>query len=251
MKYIDLQKFLEELKTIGDDHTKSLNPFLRILDAFSRVVGQSIYVIDYKKRGFVYVSSNPLFLCGYEPKEVLEMGYAFYQKVVVDNDQDMLWEIDKTGYELFCRLPLDARMKSMISYDYKIKQPGDKTIMVNQRNTPVFLDEQGDVRFALCVVSLSTHNHPGNVIIKVDDILHHYIYSFEGKKWKKTANITISNREKDVLRLAAQGHANEEIANILFINVSTVKFHKTNIYNKLNVKNITEAVTFAYNHQLL
>ncbi len=246
-----LQVFWEELRIVGDDHTKSLNPFLRMLDAFSKVVGQSFYVIDYKKREFVYVSSNSLFLCGYTPKEVLEMNYTFYQKVVVEDDQDMLWEIDRIGHELFCRLSPDARIKSIISYDYRLKQPGDKIIMVNQRNTPIFLDEQGNVRFALCVVNLSTNNLPGNVIIKIDDILQYYVYSFERKKWKKAANIAISNRERDVLQLAAQGCSNEEIANILFINISTVKFHKTNIFTKLDVKNIAEAVTFAYNHKLL
>lgn len=251
MNLNDIQDLLVKLNTNSNDHIKPLNPFLNTLDAFSRTIEYGIYVIDYKKRGFIYVSPNPLFLCGYKAEEVLKLGYSFYEKVVVKEDLAMLDEIDKKGYELFSRLSPEARMKSMLSYDYRIKQPGDKTMMVNQRNTPLFLSEQGDVRFALCIVNLSTHNQPGNVMIRVDDILHNYRYSFEGKKWKKETRILITNREKDVLQLAASGCSNEEIANTLFINVSTVKFHKTNIYNKLNVKNITEAVVFAYNHKLL
>ena len=35
------------------------------LDAMSRVSGESLYVINYLSRGFLYVSQNPLFLNGY------------------------------------------------------------------------------------------------------------------------------------------------------------------------------------------
>ncbi len=251
MKLNEIYRFFDELKMIDSDHTPLINPFLSVLDAFSRIIGQSIYVVDYEKQEFAYVSSNPLFLCGYQPNEFREMGYSFYRKVVVEDDLVMLRDIDKKGYELFCQLSLESRIKSMISFDYRIRRPGDKIMMINQRNTPIFLTEQGGVRFALCIVSLSTHDQPGNVMIKVDDILHNYIYSLEGKKWKKIMRIKITKREKDVLQLAASGCSNEEIANTLFINISTVKFHKTNIYTKLNVKNIAEAVTFAYNHKLL
>ncbi len=34
----------------------------------------SIYVIDFNKKGFLYVSDNPLFLCGMSAEQVREMG---------------------------------------------------------------------------------------------------------------------------------------------------------------------------------
>ncbi len=252
MKLKDVYRLFEGLNSTDGNRTgDSLNPFLNIFDAFARITGQSIHVTDYYQRRFVYVSSDPLFLCGYKVEEILQMGYSFYEKAVVKEDLALLEEIDKKGHELFCRLPLESRLRSMLSFDYRMLQPDGKSIMVNQRNTPAFLTEQGEVRFALCVVSLSTHKHPGNVIIKVDDILHNYEYSFESKKWRKVSRILLTEREKDVLRLSARGCSNDVIADTLFINLSTVKFHKTNIYDKLNVKNITEAVTFANNYNLL
>jgi LuxR family maltose regulon positive regulatory protein len=54
----------------------------------------------------------------------------------------------------------------------------------------------------------------------------------------------LSVREIEVLGLIAQGFSNPEIAKKLFISLSTVKGHTTNIFGKLGVKNRTQAVSF-------
>ena len=54
----------------------------------------------------------------------------------------------------------------------------------------------------------------------------------------------LSDREVEVLGLIAQGFSNTEIAKKLFISLSTVKGHTTNIFGKLGVKNRTQAVSF-------
>ncbi|MDO9088478.1 MAG: tetratricopeptide repeat protein [Anaerolineaceae bacterium] len=54
----------------------------------------------------------------------------------------------------------------------------------------------------------------------------------------------LSEREIEVLGLIAQGFSNTEIAKKLFISLSTVKGHTTNIFGKLGVKKRTQAVSF-------
>ena len=53
----------------------------------------------------------------------------------------------------------------------------------------------------------------------------------------------LSERELEVLRLIAEGLTNREIAERLFIAVSTVKTHINNIYRKLDASNRAQAVT--------
>lgn len=52
----------------------------------------------------------------------------------------------------------------------------------------------------------------------------------------------ISGRELEVLRLMAQGHSNQEIADKLFISLPTVKSHSSSLYGKLDVSRRTQAV---------
>ena len=55
----------------------------------------------------------------------------------------------------------------------------------------------------------------------------------------------LSDREREVLRLVADGLSNHEIADKLIIGLGTVKTHINNIFGKLDVKNRTQAVARA------
>lgn len=51
----------------------------------------------------------------------------------------------------------------------------------------------------------------------------------------------LSKRELEILQLIAKGLTNEQVSKKLFISVPTVKAHAANIFDKLNVKNRTQA----------
>ena len=57
--------------------------------------------------------------------------------------------------------------------------------------------------------------------------------------------------ELAVLRALARGLVNKQIAADLSIAPQTVKFHLTNVYRKLGVANRTEAIRFAFQHELV
>lgn len=56
----------------------------------------------------------------------------------------------------------------------------------------------------------------------------------------------LTEREADVLRLMAKGHSNAEIAQELFVSPQTVKTHVGNVLGKLQARDRTQAVIFAY-----
>ncbi|MFC4102267.1 response regulator [Paenibacillus xanthanilyticus] len=62
---------------------------------------------------------------------------------------------------------------------------------------------------------------------------------------------TLSEREKEVLALAAQGYANKEIAEQLVISVKTVETHKSNVMEKLGLKTRPELIKYAMKKGLL
>lgn len=61
----------------------------------------------------------------------------------------------------------------------------------------------------------------------------------------------LTPREMEVLLLLAEGKTNQDIADALFITIKTVKVHVSNILSKLEVDDRTQAVVYAYKHQLI
>ena len=56
------------------------------------------------------------------------------------------------------------------------------------------------------------------------------------------AAVKLSSREKEIIRLVIEGKGNREMAQQLFISELTIKTHRKNIYNKLDVKNVAELI---------
>lgn len=66
-----------------------------------------------------------------------------------------------------------------------------------------------------------------------------------------TPSATLTDRERDVLRLLATGKTNKEIAGALAIAENTVKNHLKNILEKLHLENRVQAATFALREGLV
>ena len=63
--------------------------------------------------------------------------------------------------------------------------------------------------------------------------------------------LQLSNREYEVLELIARGLSNAEIADQLFLSLSTIKTHVSNLYTKLDVKSRTQAILKARKERLV
>jgi DNA-binding NarL/FixJ family response regulator len=69
----------------------------------------------------------------------------------------------------------------------------------------------------------------------------------EGKKSLKsrTSWETLTQREREILKLIAEGYRNKEIAEDLCISVKTVEKHRANLMEKLDLHSIQALTTFA------
>lgn len=61
----------------------------------------------------------------------------------------------------------------------------------------------------------------------------------------------LSKRERQVLKLAAKGQTNKEIADAIFVSVKTVEKHKTNLKKKLELKSSLELAAFCLENGLI
>jgi DNA-binding NarL/FixJ family response regulator len=63
--------------------------------------------------------------------------------------------------------------------------------------------------------------------------------------------ITLTRREKDILRLIAEGYSTKEIADRLFVSVNTVETHRKNMLFKSGLRNMAHLIKWALENGLI
>ena len=77
------------------------------------------------------------------------------------------------------------------------------------------------------------------------------LISAEAEDRRRAEADPLSDREREVLRLLALGHTNQEIAKMLYISVRTAETHRAHIMQKLGLQTRAELVRHALEHGLL
>lgn len=229
----------------------AVQPYIDAVKIMSHATYQSVYIIDYYKQSFVYVSDNPLFLCGNTASYVQKMGYLFYYNYVPKEDLELLLEINQAGFAYYNQLPIEERLEHIISYDFRIKQPSGHLMLINHKLTPYVLDKSSNIWLAFCFVSTSSNDKPGNIVIQKINSDRRFLYDTKKKVWELQPSIKLSTIEKEVLLLSSQGLTMKDIAGKMFLSLTTIKFHRINMFKKLHVKNIGEAIVCAANYKLI
>ncbi len=78
-------------------------------------------------------------------------------------------------------------------------------------------------------------------------LLKSYLHSSE---WEEGADVSLTKREKEILRLLSDGYCTNEIAQKLVISPSTVHTHQGNLMKKLGLNSRHELIQFARQHGL-
>lgn len=83
-----------------------------------------------------------------------------------------------------------------------------------------------------------------------DKVLEGYL---EGKKTlkKETAWDKLTQREREVLKLVAEGYTSKEAADFLCISPKTVERHRANLMYKLDMHNVSELTSFAIEKKIV
>lgn len=250
----DIKNFFRPISAqmeIPDSNYAGTEAYITMANALARNTNHSLYIIDYNRKNFLYVSPNPLFLCGHTPEEVQQKGYAFYFEVIPPDEINRLLEINEAGFRFYYDSPVEKRLDFSIEYNFHIRTSDRHQHLIHHKLTSILLNKKGDIWLALCTVSLSPEKSIGEVIISDSTCTDRYFYSFEGRRWKKQPELILSDREKEILQLSVKGLSNTEIGEMLFIDANTVKFHKKKLFEKLHAGNITEAVGIAANLRLI
>jgi DNA-binding NarL/FixJ family response regulator len=85
---------------------------------------------------------------------------------------------------------------------------------------------------------------------QVVDSAMYFPLNFPAQEKEDALVASLTEREISILKALARGLSNNAISREFWVTEQTVKFHLTNIYRKLGVRNRTEATRFAYENGL-
>jgi DNA-binding NarL/FixJ family response regulator len=131
--------------------------------------------------------------------------------------------------------------------------PGVRVIVLSGRRDPDAIQQGISAGAAAYVIKTA---HPGDIAAAVRQAFDHSIFlaGIGGAKptvvpdVRPVVDVGLTKRELEILRLVAEGHSNGHLARMLWVTEQTVKFHLSNIYRKLDVRNRTEASRWAQRH---
>ena len=138
------------------------------------------------------------------------------------------------------------------------EQPETKVLMLSMQDDPRYvreafeagasgyvLKEAADVELVAAIREVAGGGR------YVNPELGARLVSAETEERRRTEEDPLSDREREVLRLLALGHTNQEIAEQLFISVRTAETHRAHIMQKLRLSSRAELVRYALAEGLL
>jgi len=164
---------------------------------------------------------------------------------ITNTDFDEYYDQNSTFYQNF-KIQLKSDLPKSIytkNYDLKVKYyANEETLLPNW------------AKFLLAFLSLSLVG----LLVKLNQFKNR-IHTLENQKSisqkieKTTPSFDeiLTQKEKEILQLISQGKSNKEIANQLFVELSTVKTHINKIYSKIGATNRKEAQALALKNQNL
>jgi DNA-binding NarL/FixJ family response regulator len=136
--------------------------------------------------------------------------------------------------------------------EIRVAVPDAKVVLVTTSMDPDWLAEAGDAGIDAAIAKTTWPTTIGLLVREVaaGHVFHAFARTPPSVR-RSDADVPLTARELEILRSAAGGASNGQIADQLYVTEQTVKFHLSNVYRKLGVANRTEAAHFAHVHGLV
>ncbi|WP_195373321.1 MULTISPECIES: helix-turn-helix transcriptional regulator [Parabacteroides] len=250
---INLMSGMEQYdSSIFDDQ---MSIFVNYLNLFSPVIRESLYVYDITQSTFCYLKLNDQILPKNSHEDNYLQEYDFYSKIIFPEDLSLYIEMHKLILLYIKDLSKNTEECDFFSctfriqHDYSFNCTKKIPMMVHQRMK--YLSKDGVPQYLICSVESSTSKSAGNLCMFNIDGKSYDEYNFVTKRWTKKRKVQLTEREKNILMLAQRGLNAKEIANLLCKGYNTVRNQIKQIFVKLNVHSVSEAIDVANKSSLL
>lgn len=249
MKKLELP--VESQPLITESDYRDINTVIDVAKAFTRVTYKFVYIFDFHRLNFQFVSDNFRHLCDENPEMVKKKGTHFFSDYFPEESLEFIVEIVHAVDRFVKDIPVENRLDYVLLFNtYIYNTVFERTDVITHHVTPVKLCPKGNFWLALGTISFPSGNETYKAIIKSKASDKVWIYNTYRKLWQEYSFSQLSDKEKTVIRMAARGLSIKEIAREMSRSIDTVKGYRRSIFRKLNVDSMNQAISFAQSYQL-
>ena len=201
---------------------------------------EGMYIFDYFKMDLFCVSPQGKNYFNIAKGDLVDYVFGHINQ----EDNNVMWKLTGKYQEFVKLLPEKERKNYVFNYANPIERDGVRTIL-NYKSRVLETASDGRIWLAGCALILSPNKETGKLTahnVVTGEIME---YDIKVNQWVMKGKITLTEAEKTVLRLSAQGLTISEIEKLLHRSKSTIDTHRKSIFKKLKAKSMIEAIGYA------
>lgn len=229
---------------------ESIDNLVSMAKAVARMTFALVYLWDNSRQRFLYLSDNRDLLGGRSAARIMAMGLDELKELVPDDDLRLLHQVAQSFEANYSRIPVPLRSEVVVYLNFQIGR-GNGSLLVNQKISWLDVDDHGRPNIIFGIGTPSVHRTERNIFFKIESANIFRYFDPETSLWHETHRIHITDDERRMLRLSQSGYSSKEIASMMNKSADTIGFYRKSVYEKLDVRNIAEAVAHAVHYGII
>ncbi|MGF7076468.1 response regulator transcription factor [Mucilaginibacter sp. R-33] len=218
---------------------KTFTQKLSDIQSIADYLPSALIIHEVETLQIVYMNSVGLDVLGTTLGELQAMGPETYHLKYFNTE-------DSDEYVPKILHLIKSKTQEQVSYFQQVRVPDNPEWQLFVSNTKVFArNDAGDATYMLTIASRLDPLH--HITTKVNRLMNEIAFL----RHNNLLFLTLTRREKEILKYIAMGMSSAEISAKLFIAPATAETHRKNIKNKLHLKNNYDAVMFAQAYNLV
>ena len=210
------------------------------------------YIYDCYHGCYHFISKNIDKVLGYREEELMNINKGAIYDAIHPEDREAVISLAKKSWKYIRSVKPDLRKKYKISMDFRVRKHNQEYVRILLQKAILNQDKMGNVVHIVGICTDISHWHKDNevtlTIAGTED--EQMFLNYRADKVEEQ-NVTLSDRERQILALIARGYSSKSIAGDLSISPHTVNSHRRNMMDKLGIHKTINLVNYALSKGLI
>lgn len=224
-----------------------MDEIIRAITIISEAMHLPCYLFMNDENKLIFVSKAFTELTNISQDDVNSSRITNFSGVVHKGDLELLIEIKDKSEELLMNYKLKGNdlCRIIFTTNFRIRTPNNGYRYVDHQSYPVYFRDNSIPWISMNIMKPSHKRGIDRITVGFADNNVQLLYSRKQKKFVPEHKMKLKNIEVEILRLTSEGCIEKQIYDKLGVKPSHVNYYKREIFNKLNVNSMQEAIYVA------